>query len=70
MTMSNYILKPCPFCGGKAELYTTANASIATALVRCLECEVRTSKFVDLDNDGSFVFNAITDWNRRVGEDQ
>ena len=40
----NTELKPCPFCGGRARMYTTeARASYRRGVVRCTECgaEVR-----------------------------
>ena len=48
-------LKPCPFCGGKAELFGTETNGIF--YVRCLECDV----------DGNFDTpgEARAAWNRR-----
>ena len=56
--MSKTILKPCPFCGGKAkERYECLNG----VFVRCNECGVSTDIF-------SSQVDAIETWNRRVGD--
>ena len=55
----NGILKPCPFCGGRAELFGTKNSGIF--YVKCLECDV----------DGNFDTpeEARAAWNRRISND-
>ena len=52
-------LKPCPFCGGSAELFGTKNSGIF--YVKCLECDV----------DGNFDTpeEARAAWNRRISND-
>lgn len=50
-------LKPCPFCGGEAEIYTANNGKYG--LVFCKKCEVETPAFKGINN-------AISAWNRRV----
>ena len=52
-------LKPCPFCGGRAELFGTKNSGIF--YVKCLECDV----------DGNFDTpeEARAAWNRRISND-
>ena len=61
-------LKPCPFCGGEAEIFSWYIKGIANRLhynVRCKDCgctrrsrEYRTTK------------KAIEAWNRRAGEQE
>ena len=53
----NENLKPCPFCGGKAELFGTGKDGIF--YVECLEC--------DVDSNFDTPEEAITAWNRRIG---
>ena len=48
-------LKPCPFCGGKADLIPMSEKYSASVI--CTDCNVVMSKF---DND-----KAIAAWNRR-----
>lgn len=50
-------LKPCPFCGGKAELVSSIES-----WVRCKDCGAMTKmKACDA--------GAIEEWNRRVNDD-
>ena len=67
-------LKPCPFCGGKAQIRYMGNGSgpfgyTSNILMRskpgfvwCLSCEVATPK-------RSTVSRAIIKWNRRVNDE-
>ena len=56
--MSETVLKPCPFCGGKAkERYEYLNG----VFVRCNECGISTHVF---SSQGA----ATRAWNRRVGD--
>lgn len=50
------VLKPCPFCGGKAEIIWRDDE-----LYFCVECVcgVSTCVYKDLDN-------AVKAWNRRI----
>ena len=62
-------LKPCPFCGGEAEIFTTTSDSIprkGRAWCHCISCHSSGEPFEDNDNNGQFVFKAIEAWNRRV----
>ena len=74
-------LKPCPFCGGKAEFLTKSNASSHTDggfefVIRCAECKIESSQthrvHFHLNNDGGIKpttdqrKKAIEDWNRRA----
>lgn len=59
-------LKPCPFCGGQAEIRkTTIPKTIATgAFVQCEKCGARTRCVIDLGEE-----YVIRIWNRRVNND-
>lgn len=70
MESINSVLKPCPFCGGKAVLFVEHGVQ-----VMCLSCGVRTSIEVDrIYQKGvsqerittSSVDKVIEEWNRRV----
>ena len=50
-------LKPCPFCGGKAEF---RGGSSTTPYIRCKECGGRTMSSYDSAK-------LIAAWNRRAG---
>ena len=59
-------LKPCPFCGGEAELLFFDHRT--NAWVRCKHCEASTG-IVSITKDERFPRRkAIANWNRRVGE--
>jgi len=51
-------LKPCPFCGGKAEIM-----GVTYVYIECPDCGVKTRGYRDEED-------AIETWNRRVGEDE
>ena len=52
-------LKPCPFCGGKAELFGTEETGVF--YVECLDCNVN-------DNFDT-AEEAIAAWNRRMNDE-
>lgn len=66
--MSERVLKPCPFCGGEAKIKTSVSYYKSYAWGECVKCKASTKSIYDIDNDGSFVFKAIEEWNRRVTE--
>jgi Lar family restriction alleviation protein len=51
-------LKPCPFCGGRAEFYKTLVEGSTAGWVQCTNCGVN---FLTKERD-----EAIAAWNRRV----
>ncbi len=53
-------LKPCPFCGGEAELMTGEEC----AQVQCLKMKFHLGPYVWGDNDASM--EAIAAWNTRT----
>lgn len=69
MESINSVLKPCPFCGGKAVLFVEHGVQ-----VMCLSCGIGTPKITDRINrtvsqDGivtSSIDRVIEAWNRRV----
>ena len=70
MESINSVLKPCPFCGGKAVLFVEHGVQIM-----CLSCGVRTSSKVDKTFQKGIsqerivtdsVDQVIEEWNRRV----
>ena len=62
----NKELKPCPFCGGKAQL---DHEGIETSsFVRCMECHARTRNIAVASYYCSDD-KAIELWNHRVGEE-
>jgi hypothetical protein len=54
-------IKPCPFCGGVAEI-TGMNK---TTFIECCECGCRTPSYDDCWDDNPIV-NAVKTWNTRV----
>ena len=60
MSETNEIkLKPCPFCGGKAESGTLRTSDGVKFLVECSNCGVATLLYYDTEK-------AAGAWNRRV----
>ena len=77
---SSYQLKPCPFCGGKAQLEGSFRAFVngettRVALVKCTACQARSGR-VPLSDYGKSSHSveanqkAIDMWNRRVEDER
>ena len=65
-------LKPCPFCGGKAEVKkATFGDNRGYAFITCKSCEASTKHF-NKSLDFCAVEEATKAWNRRAerGEDE
>lgn len=60
--MKNADLRPCPFCGGKAEVVVD-NETEVLFLIQCTECKAQT-----VGHD--FLSSAIYAWNRRADNEQ
>lgn len=60
-------LKPCPFCGGKAELSDGMFDGKVTSYVMCLRCAARGEFFIVSPRYASAT-RATEAWNRRAGE--
>ena len=56
--MSN--LKPCPFCGGEAEVIFDGDGEMSAVAVKCKDCGIRTIHYLDDTR------KAIVAWNRRT----
>ena len=63
-------LKPCPFCGGDAEIILTGNDFIgySKSQVRCKRCGVgRIQRYMRKKHDGEWIERTVTEhWNQRV----
>ena len=59
-------LKPCPFCGGKADLVNYGLTS-RLKIVQCLDCGARTRVFDPEVKRGESACDA---WNRRAKNDE
>ena len=66
-----YSLKPCPFCGGEAEIDTETVREMGchwdSYFVICSKCEARS---VGIDERFEEMDKIIEDWNRRVNDDE
>lgn len=59
--MDEIKLKPCPFCGGKADILGE-NKYLPGTIVHCTECQVETPMYKNRED-------AIKAWNRRVQDE-
>lgn len=74
--MKQDVLKPCPFCGGKAVVEAHGDSAFSDLIdgwvsVKCIECEVENQPhyvgFVNKEESEAIVQKSIAEWNRRVG---
>ena len=65
--MKNIELKPCPFCGEKAELSSGRFDGKATSYVICTRCG-SSGEFFFVSPKYASAEKAIEAWNRRVTE--
>lgn len=56
-------LKPCPFCGGKAEYREMMGAECEYIAIHCTKCGMACTKY-----EGWGAVDMVEDWNRRVSE--
>ena len=59
-------LKPCPFCGGKAEIYNEGGFGLPKCYVQCEKCKARTYVYVNTKGNFKYMKCAIKAWNRRA----
>lgn len=55
------MLKPCPFCGGEAQLHVENDIFFIAVVVRCKKCGI-SQPYPKYENDE----DAISTWNRRT----
>ena len=60
-------LKPCPFCGGRADLVLVDGCESWRAHIECTECGAESPTVWWMD-DEDFKGTAVKKWNRRVEE--
>ena len=65
--MSERVLKPCPFCGGKAELSSVRVGGKDASYVYCKRCGSR-GEYFWVNPKYAGVEKSIEAWNRRVTE--
>lgn len=63
--MSNKRLKPCPFCGGEAEIIINKTRQGQTSNIRCSKCTCKKTLLKYPYYDGDIEQDAIDDWNMR-----
>ncbi len=62
VSLNNYDLKPCPFCGNKAVIKSRPDAYGLRYYVMCGKCETKTYMFEKCEA-------AVELWNRRINND-
>lgn len=66
--MKEYNLKPCPFCGGIAQVMHYRNAVNEYSYVKCTVCECGTANVIVAAYHCSDDL-AVEAWNKRVSDD-
>lgn len=59
-------LKPCPFCGGEAEVVINKSKQGQTANIHCTHCSCRKTLLRHPNYEGIIEKEAIEAWNRRA----
>lgn len=66
MTMAEN-LKPCPFCGGEAEVFEEKGGEVVS--IACSECGCGTAYMSGASSTEKKIETATQDWNRRVSDE-
>ena len=61
----NNKLKPCPFCGGEAEMGTEYNDPFECGAIKCINC----GAMIEFGSGGELRFKGIEAWNRRAKDE-
>ncbi len=64
--MAELKLKPCPFCGGNAEIFINKSRQGQTSNIHCSKCSCRKTLLKHPSYDGVIEQDAIDDWNTRT----
>lgn len=59
-------LKPCPFCGGEAELGTKKLVGLLMSAIVCPKCKASTNIFDEFTDVDTAEKAAVDAWNRRT----
>lgn len=63
-------LKPCPFCGGEAEISINKTKQAQTSVIRCSVCSCQKTMLKYPNYKGDIEQDIIESWNRRAGEQE
>lgn len=61
-------LKPCPFCGGEAEIVTgvtNITPRHGKVHIKCSSCGACSDTYYDSDYNGEYILKVINAWNTR-----
>ncbi len=62
-------LKPCPFCGGKAEIFVVQKGEKSVITCTTLYCGFMRYSFNNGDTDENAALRLINAWNRRANNE-
>ncbi len=65
--MEKHNLKPCPFCGGRAEFNTRSWGFTKTVCVECVKCNASAAAY-EISTDYCAKDSAADAWNKRTTE--